>query len=215
MNSTIAIFLFLSLLFFALSALKNWKKSSDKSLITQTEVAGFLLWQGVDRWGDYILYPVILGIYGMGTGALIMIGVTFILNTTYVIINSRTEADWTFMSWVTNLRDTSHYLWPYRYAKLAKKMWVGKRLRRSLVCLLAGVRRLMRENRIANPIIFIILSVWQDSFHAINFLYHKEADLRKPKVFCLYCISHIICNLSWLPVAGGMAVLGKVLWNSI
>ncbi|PIT89298.1 MAG: hypothetical protein COU27_01080 [Candidatus Levybacteria bacterium CG10_big_fil_rev_8_21_14_0_10_36_7] len=216
MNSTISIFLFLSLLFFALGALRNWKKEKKQSgLVSQTQIAGFLLWQGFDHWINYILYPVALGVLGLVDGTIFMIGLTLLTNACYLFINNKTEEDWSFMLWITNLRDNDSMLWPYRYAKAMKVVFIGKAPRRAMIKLIACVRHILRKKSVSNAAGFLFLSVWKDSFYAINFLYHKKADLRDMNVLGLYLLSHIICNLVWVPVAGGMALVGKFLFEFV
>ncbi len=206
MNTVIVVFLLVSLVLFGLGAWRQ-EKRSHKSAVSSQEVAGFFMWQAIDRWVNYLLYPAMITIFGLVNGTLVMIVVTLFSNTIYVITNNATEGDWTFMSWFTLLRDNGSHLWPLRYCRALKRLpW----LRRPLIKSLGLVRALLRVKvgrfSLANPIGYLYLSVWKDSFYAINFLYHKEADLRKPRILGLYLISHIICNMAWAPFAGLISV---------
>ncbi len=68
------------------------------------EVSGFLVWQAVDNWVDFIVYPAALITFGPLYGFLVMAVGTLGLNLVYVIVNKITQTDWTFMEAINGLR---------------------------------------------------------------------------------------------------------------
>lgn len=212
----------ISLFLFLLGALKQNHDSRVRvDVITNSQTAGFFLWQSIDRWVDYIFYPVIVTIFGIVRGGLIMIAVTLVQNVAYIIVNNATEEDWTFMSWFTYLRDTKSHVWPIRYYRLLRNMQI-QTFRPFSIRLLWIVRKVfnlkIKRFNPSNTIGFLYLSIWRDSFYAVNFLYHKNTDLRKWKVLGLFLVSHIICNAVWAPIArviGGIAQYVFQLFSSL
>lgn len=215
MNTLIAVLLVSSLALFAFSAWRKERQSSQ-GRISHRQVAGFFLWQAIDRWLNYLLYPAMIAIFGLVDGTLVMIVVTLFSNTLYIVINNATEDDWTFMSWFTFLRDSQSKLWPLRYCRLLK-LKKFRKLRRPLIKLLALVRFLLRlkigKFAVANLLACLYMSIWKDSFCVVNFLYHKKADLRKIKVLSVYLASHIVCNVAWAPIAGLIAMGVRLILN--
>ena len=209
--TVIVAFLLSSFVLFLFGAFRKGRQEQKEGRITANQIAGFCLWKAIDSWCNYILYPTVLGVWGLWQGSVIMIVITLILNIAYILTNNATELDWTLMSWFTHLRDSESIIWSSRYARL-----LHRRVRRFVVCLLALVRKLLRVRRwLSNVLGFVCFSMWQDSFYAMNFLYHKKVNLRSPKVFGLFLISHLICNVAWLPIAGTLAYLAKYLLRAV
>jgi len=207
----IAGFLVSSLALFLFGAFRKGRQEQREGRINANQLAGFCLWKAIDAWGNYILYPTVLGIWGMWYGGLIMVAVTLLMNIAYVLTNNATETDWTMMSWFTHLRDSESIVWSSRYARL-----LHRRIRRFIICILALIRKLLCVRRwLSNVLGFVYFSIWQDSFFAMNFLYHKKVNLRSPKILGLFLISHIICNVAWLPIAGTLAYLAKYLLRAV
>ena len=206
---SIALFLVLSLVLFLASAIRSGKKEKREGRLSPEQFSGFCLWKAVDSWGNYVLYPIVLSIWGIINGTIIMVIVTLAMNIVYIITNNATETDWTLMSWFTYLRDSDSVTWPLRYARL-----LHKRIRRVTIGILALIRKTMRIKigkwKLSNPMGFVYLSIFRDSFYAINFLYHKKVDLRKPSVLGLFLFSHLICNLAWVPIASLLSVGFKI-----
>ena len=216
MNTVLLIIGGLSLCLFLLGALRKSRKRTSGT-ITEHQAAGFFLWQAFDHWCNYVLFPMFIASAGFVKGGIMMVIFSLIGNVAFIVINNATEADWTFMSWFTYLRDTESRMWPLRYCRLLKASGLF-RFRKCLMCGCGYIRRAFKWKlgrfKIANAIAFLYLSVWKDSFFAINFLYHKKTDLRKIKVLSLFLVSHVICNLAWLPVAGTLGVFGKYIINT-
>jgi hypothetical protein len=211
---SISILFVLSLILFLASALRSGKKEQREGRLTAKELSGFCLWQSIDKWFNYILFPTLMGAYGWAEGSLWMTVIALIVNVIYILTNNATEIDWTMMSWVTYLRDSQSPAWPLRYARL-----INRKYRRPVICVLALARKLIRIKigrwELSKPLVFIILTVWKDSFYAINFLYHKEVDLRNWKTLGLFLISHVICCAAWVPVAGSLGMAGKFVLNAL
>lgn len=196
----------LSLIVFVLSALRKRKHE-------ETNLSGFALWQSVDGWVNYVLYPMVIASLGVLIGGAIMIGVTLVGNIVYILVNNATTSDWTYMSLITYLRDATTHYWPLRY--FTRKKFLPFSVRRWIAIYLCGcIRRLLRLKH-SKAIVFTYLSLWRDSFYAMIFLYHKKVDLRKPTVLSLFLISHILCNLGWLPVSWALGAAGKFILDAI
>lgn len=196
----------LSLLVFILSALR-------KSRHEGTNFTGFALWQSIDGWVNYVLYPMVIASFGLLQGGIIMIVVTLIGNVAYIMVNNVTLSDWTYMSLITYLRDATTSYWPLRY--FTRKKFLPFRARKWVAISFCGcIRRLLRL-RHSKALVFTYLSLWRDSFYAMIFLYHKKVDLRKPSVLLLFFISHILCNVGWLPVSWALGAAGKFILDAI
>lgn len=68
------------------------------------EVTGFIVWQSVDNWVDFIVYPAALVTFGPLYGFLVMAAGTLGLNLVYMILNKVTETDWTFIETINGLK---------------------------------------------------------------------------------------------------------------
>lgn len=154
--------LVLSLLAFIINSFRESKGETSKV------ATGFILWQAIDNWIDLIVYPFMLAWLGVTYGFIVMFFATLIGNTFYIIINNRTEHDWTLMSHFTNLK------------------WIKRIMEWQVGSIKPG-----------KALLFIIITIKFDSFWALNFLYGKQADLRKPKVLLTFLASHAICNFAW------------------
>ncbi|HVU06204.1 MAG TPA: hypothetical protein VHE10_00170 [Candidatus Paceibacterota bacterium] len=161
---------------FALNAF--WKSKTQKS----SAVAGFVLWQALDNWIDLALYPVMIGWLGEIRGFAVMFAVTLVGNLLYLVINGRTEADWTLRDTILKL-PVVRTVYDWKIGPLA----VGKALG------------------------FAFFSIKFDSFTAIIYLYGKSVDLRKAKVWILFITSHVICNVAWTLLVGGLLAFAKIL----
>lgn len=228
----VVVFLLASIALFLYSAIRvciTGRKTVGSGFVTSHQVAGYLFWQAADGWLNYILFPFVLAlfcdVYGLQVGAIygisVMIGVTLVSNVIYVTVNNATETDWSFMGWITHLRDCQSTMWPLRYARLLKRSKIGhhRLVRRLAIRTLTIVRKSfglkIKKFTLANTLIFLYLSVWRDSFYAINFVYGKKTNLRKPKVLGLFLISHVMCNLAWAPFAGLIAVGGEFILRAL
>lgn len=195
---------------FLFSAFRQGKKEQREGHLSAEELGGFCLWKAVDSWGNYVLYPTALGIWGISRGTLIMIFVSLGINVIYIIVNGATETDWTLMGWFIYLRDSNRFCWPLRYARL-----LPKKFRRLGICGLAWVRKALRVQlgnwKLSKPLGFIFFSFWQDSFYAINYLYGKAVKLSNPKILALFLFSHVICNVIWAPVAALITITAQTI----
>jgi hypothetical protein len=150
---------------------------------------------------------------GIVDGGTIMIGVTLIGNVAYIMVNNATTSDWTYMSLITYMRDATTKFWPLRYFNRWK--WIPFSVRKWFAIKFCGcIRRILRLKH-SKVIVFTYLALWKDSFYAMIFLYHKKVDLRKPTVIMLFIISHILCNVGWLPISWALGAVGKLLLNAI
>jgi len=196
-----------------LMAFLRRKKRKARRDLSKKQVGGFLIWLWVDRLVDYILYPTTLVIFGIWWGGLIMINVTLVGNVVYILINNSTEVDWTMMSLLTKLRDKRTFVWVNEWDHLLKQTihLPTRILRRIAICLCAFVRQLLRVRigrfKFSNTVVFILMSIFQDSFKTVNYFFQKKADLRKPKVLLVFLASHVIANMAWLPVAGSIGAI--------
>jgi len=171
LNSKFALWSFALAAAFILFALNAfWKKKSSGS----TDAAGFVLWQAVDGWINYVLYPAVIVWVGGVKAFAIMFMVTLVSNVIYIMVNNATESDWTFRSKLASM-------------PVVKNLFAWK-------CAM-----------------FLFLSIKFDSFSAINFLFGKQADLRKAKVWLLFLASHAVCNGAWTLLLGGAITLLKSL----
>ena len=146
---------------------------------------GFVLWQSVDNWIDFVLYPFVLAWLGFAAGFAVMFFVTLAGNAVYIHINNSTEADWTLMNAFTNL-------------PAVKKVTEWK---------LGGAA----VGRLA---IFTVLALKFDSFYAVNFLHGKRADLRRPSIMATFLGSHVAANAMWTGLWGVLLVPAKMLWEA-
>jgi hypothetical protein len=133
-----------------------------------TEATGFILWQSVDNWVDFIVYPAVLVALGPLKGFATMVVFTLMLNLTYMAINKHTETDWTFIERING------FSWVKRVTGWNIGGWSpGK------------------------AIIFFVLSLKFDSFIATSFLFGKKINFRSVKFWAVFIISHILANLLW------------------
>ncbi len=203
----IIVFFAASLSLFVWSLIRTGKEEK-KTTLSSRQFSYFFLWRSFDNWIDFIVYPFVIATLGLQMGFAAMIVLTFVVNAIYLLLNNQSEEDWTFMGLFNRLRDNDSSVWLLPYARLMKscRLW---RIRKSLAGVLFICRRILRleirGKKLAEPIGFLYFSVREDSFCAINYLYHKNANLRDGKVFGLYLLSHVICNLVWLPVAFGIS----------
>jgi len=216
-DSKVLALLGISLLLFVLGALKRSRDIKVRGdVITKNQVAGFILWQAFERSVNYALYPVVVVVFGIIRGGLIMIVVTFVQNIIYILVNNSTKEDWTFMSWFTFLRDSKSHVWPLRYYRVLQKLQIQTFMKFLIGCLwflrkIFGLK--IGRLELSNTVGFLYLTVWKDSFYAVNFLFHKKTDLRKAKVMGLFIVSHVICNIVWAPIARGIGFLGQYILN--
>jgi hypothetical protein len=203
-NKKIFVFFVISVVMFVISFIRG--KQDKTGVVSSMQVSYFFLWRAIDNWVDLMLYPTMIDedVLDVGYGFCFMVCLTFILNTTYIKINNNSEEDWTFMGLFTRLRDNNSQVWllPYvRLMKSCKLWWCRKCLSGFLKFCRKTLRLKIRNFDISKPLGFILFSAFKDSFYAMNFLYHKKANLRDKKICGLYVLSHVISNLVWLPVA--------------
>jgi hypothetical protein len=213
MNVHLQILLWVPLTFFVIMLLRRLFKKKSRIMISDGQISGFLLWQWADRIVDYVVYPTVIVYFGMWKGGAIMIVFTLIGNMIYIHVNNNTDEDWTFMKWLIELRDLRSFLWINHYDHLLKKAihLPSRILRRCAICWFAFLRQLLRVRigrfKLSNTITFLALSTLKDSFTTMNYLFHKRVDLMNPKVMTLFLVSHVICNVAWLPIASLIGLL--------
>lgn len=211
----VIIFIVASLVTFLIGFVQ-YKKEKKRQLVSSRRLAYLFLWQACDNWVDFVLYPFVVGSLGVSYGFVVMFFFTLILNAVYMLANNKTEEDWTFMGSFIHLRDNDSGVWLLPYARFFKscKLW---KIRKPLCLLFSVFRRLLRKKFmgicLSKPIGFLFFSIKFDSFCAIIYLYHKSANLRDIKILSLYLLSHVICNLVWLPIAFGISSVAELIIN--
>lgn len=203
----ILVFLATSIVMFSVS-LFRLEKEKEKRVVNSRQLSFFFMWRTFDNWIDIIVYPHVLIFLGVEYGFAAMVLITFVINAVYLNLNNSSEEDWTFMSLFNRLWKNDSAVWFLPYARIIKTCWLWW-ARKFLCCLLNITRKTLRfkicGKSLVKPLGFLFFTIREDSFCAINFLYHKNANLRDKKVFGLYLLSHVICNLVWLPVALGLS----------
>jgi hypothetical protein len=153
---------------------------------TSSATSGFILWQAFDNWLDFALYPTVVGLLGPIHGLEVMFVVTLGTNLAYFYINSKTETDWTFRE---------------------------KILSQPIIKKLVGLK--IGSLAIGKVMGFMFFAVKVDSFTAVTYLYGKNVDLRKVRVWVLFLASHATANAAWTLLVGGIFALVQLVLKAI
>ncbi len=136
-----------------------------------TVLIGRTLYEILNYFFDYVLYPLVLLKFGFLNGLLLMIAITAIINFIMLISYSKMKIDWL----------------GYDYIKKAKEYLDNKK------GILKAIGNIINKSDI---ILFIVFSTFRDSFETTAYFNHSY-KLTKGKTMSIFAASLIVGNLYW------------------